>query len=78
MDGGLMSFNHRLVRHAIDDSFGIYEVYYDENGKITGRLETAIIVGNDLEDLKGELANITKALEKPELIMDEFGELENK
>lgn len=70
-----MSFNHRLVKHDQDNSIGIYEVFYDDDGTIDKISDKPIIVGNDLEDLKRELANIQTAFDKSILFMDIIGEV---
>jgi hypothetical protein len=73
-----MSFNHRLVKHDIDQSIGVYEVFYNEDGTIKNHSEKPIIVGNDLEDLTKEIAHINDAFFKPTLTMNALGEIEEK
>lgn len=70
-----MSFNYRLVQHT--NTIGIYEIYYDENGKIDGYAEKPIIVGNDLKDLRGEIEHLKRAFDKPILIMSDLEEKKN-
>jgi hypothetical protein len=68
-------WNYRLVKHQIDNSIGIYEIFYHDDGtSIRGRSKMRI-VGNDLEDLKGELINMQKAFDKPILVLDGNGDI---
>ena len=58
-----MTLNYRVVKK--DGEVVIYSVYYSEDGKILGCRETpAIVVGEDLEELKTQLKLMTDALNK--------------
>ncbi|OQA28853.1 MAG: hypothetical protein BWY57_03439 [Betaproteobacteria bacterium ADurb.Bin341] len=55
-----MSWNYRVIRHAApngEEYYGLHEIYYDQHGKIELWCETPVAVGNDLDDLIGELRN---------------------
>lgn len=47
-----MTWNYRVIQH--EDYCGLHELYYDDGGVITGYTE-ALVVGNDLDDLRGTL-----------------------
>ncbi len=68
-----MTWNYRIVQHRdeLEETvFGIHEVHYDENGKITSFTEEAVIVGTDLLELSETLNKIGKAFDKPVLNID--------
>ncbi len=90
--GSKMSHNFRVIKHKGHvpeaDWVGMHEVYYDEHGNIHSWHETPVTVGNDLDDLIGELRNqlfaaesakskrnACRVLDEAEMPMDEEGEV---
>ena len=77
-----MTWNYRVIKRYSDVRFGqgtrdwyygIYEVYYNENGDITAISEEPIApVGNDFEDLRGEVGKMFSAFGRPVLDYDEI------
>lgn len=68
-----MSWNYRVVKTVTkiplgdtDISYGIYEVYYDENGDIVNISESlAHPISDDLEGLQWNLERMMEACKKP-------------
>ncbi|MCZ8216382.1 MAG: hypothetical protein O9262_09105 [Cyclobacteriaceae bacterium] len=53
-------------------NFGIYEVFYDDNGKVKGYTENSLIpVSGSDEDLKEEMKIMMEAFEKETLTYKE-------
>lgn len=63
-----MSWNYRVMKRKISESefeFGIYEVYYDDNGRVKGYTENSMTpVVHTAEGLKYELEIMMKAFDK--------------
>ena len=63
-----MKWNYRILKRKISDSefeFGIYEVYYDENGMVTGCTENSMTPNVESpEGLKHELEVMLKAFDQ--------------
>ena len=63
-----MSWNYRVMRKEISNGqfeYGIYEVYYDENGEIKNYTENSLTpVCETKSDLEYEIKMMTKAFEK--------------
>lgn len=62
-----MTWNYRIMKHTTTvgskgefESFGIHEVYYDEDGKIMNWTEQAIVTGDSVEELLSVLKTIRK------------------
>jgi hypothetical protein len=54
-------------------SFGIHEVYYEEDGGINGYTEEPVgVYSNSLEGLRETLEQMLKGLDKPVLIDEEI------
>lgn len=76
-----MSWNYRVMRREfknssgeVEEEFGIYEVYYDENGEPNGwTKEPRPITAESLEGLKWVHEKIAEAMGKPVL---DYGEEE--
>lgn len=70
-----MSWNYRIMKRKNELGelkFGIYEVYYDDNGNIKGYTKKSLISTCTSEkDLKVELEIMMKAFEKQTLIYQE-------
>lgn len=70
-----MHWNHRIVRRKhtyVDGSteytYGIHEVYYDEDGNVeTWTVEPTYPHGDSIEDIKWSLKHMAKCLEHPVL-----------
>lgn len=67
-----MTWDYRVMRRVIitkskrDVSFGIYEVFFDEKGKIENWTEDSVEPhGDTLEELKKDLKWMTQAFNKP-------------
>ena len=59
-----MTWNYRVVNK--NGNFGIYEVYYDENGKANAWSQDPMDpYGESLEELKADLKRMMMALERP-------------
>ena len=56
-------WNYRLVQR--DGYVEMVEAWYNERGELVGWSDAGPVVGNDLEDFKGEMANRAKALDAP-------------
>jgi len=60
-----MSWNYRIMKREISENefeFGIYEVYYNENGEINGWTEESVVpVVDNKEGLKYEMEEMLKA-----------------
>ena len=76
-----MHWNYRVIKHLATDPkntsdeeyFGMYEVYYNEDGTIMSRTEDAIIIGDTFEELEKVLEMMTKDLTSgPVLIESEI------
>jgi hypothetical protein len=67
-----MTWNHRVVKETLDDGMEwltIREVFYNENGEITGYTEDAVnISGETVEDLRWQCQKILECLDKDVLI----------
>jgi len=68
-----MHWNHRVIRRSrpsafddsIDESFGIHEVFYEDNGKIISWTQSPIEVSGDtIEDLREYLEWMRLSLDK--------------
>lgn len=60
-----MSWNYRITEK--NGTYGIHEVYYNDEGEPNAISEEAVTLGmlETLEDLKGDLELINRALTKP-------------
>ena len=58
-----MTFNFRIFKYK-EGGYGIHETYYNDKGEVEGCAENAIMTGEDLEDLEGELENIINDFKK--------------
>jgi hypothetical protein len=65
-------WNYRVLRRDEND-FTIIEAYYDEAGELEAyTLDDACPGGFTLEDLAGDLKQMTEALERPVLSMSDL------
>ena len=68
-----MSWSYRVVKQVtkiplgdIDISYGIHEVYYDENGDIVNISENpSYVISDDVNGLERNLQNMLEACKKP-------------
>ena len=68
-------WNYRVVRTKEKeyDSYQLYEVYYDDDGKIEGMTENAMQpYGESVEELESDLVFMMQALKQPVLDMKEL------
>ena len=68
-------WNYRVVRTKEEqyDSYQLYEVYYDDDGKIEGMTENAMEpYGESVEELQNDLEYMMEALKQPVLDMKEL------
>lgn len=73
-----MSWNHRVVKHVVDDAvhYTIHEVYYDDSGVPVAFSESAVpAFGETHEELTHCLINQLSALTKPVLDATMFGKV---
>lgn len=71
-----MYWNHRLIKRIDDgyEQYGIYEVYYNDDGSIYAYTEEPIeVCGDTQEDVEEILQWMMNCLEKPVLV---YGEIE--
>lgn len=62
------TWNYRILRSDIDESVGVYTLYYDDAGNVRARsTEPSGVGGYDVGDLAGTLARLTSALALPPL-----------
>jgi len=63
-----MNWNYRIMKHKNSDSefeYGVYEVYYNENGEVKGYTENSMTPTVDSpEGLKKELEIMLKAFDQ--------------
>lgn len=74
-----MSWNYRVIENL--DGFGIYEVYYDDDGSICNiSAEPMEPYGETVEELKRDVAAMNAAFDKPVLsfvdVVDSFDSAE--
>lgn len=64
----VMKRKHKLPSGGTEDEFGIYEVYYNNKGKVDGWTEDSVAPhGETLEELKKAFDLYKGALDKPAL-----------
>lgn len=56
---------HHKYLHEPETLFGIREVYYDENGDVSGMSEMPDIIAESLDELKNTLEKMTECCDKP-------------
>lgn len=57
-------YNHKYL-HEPETLFEIREVFYDENGDISGMAETPDVIAHSIEDLKWTLNKMLESCDKP-------------
>lgn len=68
-----MSWNYRLTKETIHNRylaepeilFGIREVFYDENGNISGFSEEPDVISDSIDGMKDILTKMLKSCNKP-------------
>jgi len=68
-----MSWNHRVVKRVHNHKYlvepetlyEIREVFYDDNGDISGISETPDVIAHSVEDLKWTLNKMRESCDKP-------------
>ena len=74
-----MTWNYRVVKKKYNDyvSYGIHEVFYDDNGNIEGCTEEPIDVSADsLEELKEVYNMMAEAFEQEVVEYEKVGQME--
>jgi len=70
-------WNYRVIRKG--DEYGLYEVFYNDKGKISAHAENPDLVGESVEDLLASLSNMKKdilrTMNEPDRVLD-FGKIE--
>lgn len=70
-----MSWNYRVMSLDGGKSFGIHEVYYDDEDKPKAyTLNSVRAFGESIEELKIDISRMLKATEKPILAPQDFPE----
>jgi len=70
-----MTWNYRVVKrgHGEDTFYGIYEVYYDEDGKPEYITENPIYpIGDSVKELTEDISYMLTAFGKPILNYEDF------
>lgn len=70
-----MTWNYRVVRIEEEeyDRYHLYEVYYDDDGKIEGMTEESMHpYGESVEELQNDLEYMMEALKQPVLDMKDL------
>ena len=75
-----MTWNHRVIVHPHENEtqYSVHEVFYESDGSLMGYVKTGVGYGETLEELKKELARITRALESPALYEADFKNIMEK
>lgn len=67
-----MSWSYRVVKTVtkiplgnIDISYGIHEIFYDENNDVVSISEKAYAISDDIEGLKWNLQKMVECCDKP-------------
>ena len=71
----MMTWNYRIVSEKAPEGefLQLYEVYYDDDGKIKGMTENAMKpYGESVEELQNDLEYMMEALKQPVLDMKEL------
>ncbi len=67
-----MNWNYRIIEHVYaESSFGLHEVYYDEQGKPNGYILDKTPWGDDIEGVKETLKLMQEAFKAPVLRLTE-------
>ena len=69
-------WNYRLVQH--DDHVAMIEAWYNGRGQLVAWADAGPVIGDDLEDITGELANRAKALDAPIIPITYLEELDEE
>jgi len=69
-------WNHRIIKHSAEGEkpewYGIYEVFYNEDGAIALTTEDPEVSGESIDDLKLGLKLINSAFKEDVLVEGEF------
>lgn len=67
-----MAWNYRVVRYEASGEMlvGLMEVFYDEEGKPKGYGLASVLHWTSIDELRGTLDLMRKALDAPELAVD--------
>ena len=76
-----MSWNYRILkrRYGEDVSYGVYEVYYDDEGRVVACSEWPLEpFGETFDDLAADLQLFAAAATRPALDYDEIVDVDEK
>ena len=73
-----MTWNYRIIKHLAtdpentsnEDYFGLYEVYYNEDGTIMSRTTDALIIGDTIDEIGETLDMMKRDIENRPLLID--------
>ena len=72
-------WNYRVIKNK--ETYGLYEVFYNNEGEIAAHAENPDLVGESVEDLLASLAlmkmDVLKHMDDPDRVL-EMGEIEFK
>ena len=66
-------WNHRIIKNQ--DSFGLYEVFYNDDGEISAHDENPTIVGESVEDIEKTLKMMISDVNKCKGSILEYDEI---
>ena len=66
-----MTWNHRVLRYE-DGTFGIHEVYYNDDGEPWGFTESPAAEGDNPEELIETLTRMVACIAEPVLNYEDF------
>ena len=55
-------WNYRIIKDG--ETYGLYEVFYNDDGEISAHSENPEVVGESVEDIKGSLELMLKDVKK--------------
>jgi len=70
-------WNYRVIKKG--EEYGLYEVFYNEDGEISAHAENPDLIGESLEDLRAQLSmmkkDILRTMNEPDRVLD-FGKID--
>ena len=64
-------WNYRVLEYS-DGSLGIHEVYYDDDGNVDNCTELPFATGDNEEELRDDLKDLSRSFELPRLKYEDF------
>lgn len=68
----LSYWNYRIVKTR-DGRYEMREIYYDQDHQPTSWIDATPVDGDDLEDIRGDMASRMEALKRPVLVETDEG-----